>query len=290
MNAAAPRLEIARDTFRSHFNRRPFLFGHRLAHHPLFELPRLAALSRALHGRWIEYNDGRLPVSVPNQADIVYTGLTTEESIRRTHEVCSWVALKRTEQFPEYAAVLDACLDEIAPLAAPLEPGMCEREAAIFVSSPLSVTPYHVDHEINFLLQLRGSKTVHVFDAGDRQVLTERELEQYFCGTGLLRNLRLRRQYAHRARVFELRAGMALHIPSTAPHWVENGAQTSVSLSVSFKTRALLRRADVHRMNALLRRLGFEPSRCSAYPARDYLKHQTYRALRRVRRLWTAQP
>lgn len=288
MNGAS--LEIARDTFRAHFNRRPFLFSHRLARHPLFELPRLAELSHALHGRWIEYNDGRLPVSVPQQADIVYTGLTAEESIRRTHEVCSWVALKRTEQFPEYAAVLDACLDEIAPLAAPLESGMCEREAAIFVSSPSSVTPYHVDHEVNFLLQLRGCKTISVFDAGDRQVLTERELEQYFCGTGLLRNLRLRQQYQHRARVFDLREGMALHIPSTAPHWVRNGAETSVSLSVSFKTRASLRRADVYRMNALLRRLGFEPASCSSSTARDFLKLAAYRTLRRIQSLWTARP
>jgi len=50
---------------------------------------------------------------------------------------------------------------------------MCEREAAIFVTSPGSVTPYHMDKEINFLLQIRGTKTISVFSASDREVLSE---------------------------------------------------------------------------------------------------------------------
>ena len=32
------------------------------------------------------------------------------------------------------------------------------REAFIFISSPNTVTPYHMDPEYNFLLQIRGTK------------------------------------------------------------------------------------------------------------------------------------
>ncbi|HEV2227925.1 MAG TPA: cupin-like domain-containing protein [Steroidobacteraceae bacterium] len=285
MSAPNPSLEIDAQIFRSHFNRRPFLFCHRLSGHPLFELEPLAGLSQALHGRWIEYNDGQLPVSVPRQEDIAYTGLTIGDSIRKASEVCSWVVLKRTERFPEYASVMDACLDEIAPLAEALEPGMCEREAAIFVSSPGAVTPYHMDHEINFLLQLRGTKTVSVFNADDREVLSELELESYFSGPAIHRNMHFEERYQQRAAVFELREGLGVHIPSTAPHWVRNGAGTSVSLSVAFKSDASLQRGDVYRMNALLRRLGLRPADWNASRSRDRVKRDAYRALRRVQGL-----
>jgi hypothetical protein len=285
MATVSPCLEIDAEIFRSHFNRRPFVFGHRLAHHPLFELAPLAELAQVLHGRWVEYNDGRLPVSVPQQSGLAYTGLTPEDSIRRAHEVCSFVVLKRTEQYPQYARVMDACLDEIAPFAELIEPGMCEREAAIFVSSAGSVTPYHIDHEVNFLLQLRGTKTISVFNADDREVLSDLELENYFCGPALHRNLEFAPEYQRRANVFELREGLAVHIPSTAPHWVRNGSETSVSLSVSFKTHASLERGDVYRMNAVLRRLGLEPAGWNGSQARDRVKQRAYRALRRVQDL-----
>ena len=44
-------------------------------------------------------------------------------------------------------------------------------EGFIFVSSPGSVTPYHIDPERNFLLQVRGNKTMHMFDGSDRSLL-----------------------------------------------------------------------------------------------------------------------
>ena len=282
MDTPSTCLEINAETFRSHFNRRPFLFRHNLSGHPLFQLPRLTELAKTLDGSFVEYNAGRVPVSLPNWHDTPQTGLTPEDTIRKADEICSWMVLKRAEHFPDFARVLDACLDEIAPLSEPIEPGMCEREAAVFVSSPSSVTPYHMDHEVNFLLQLRGSKTISVFRADDSAVLSERELEEYFAGPALHRNMRFTDEYQKRATVFELQEGLGLHIPTTAPHWVKNGEGVSVSLSVSFKTRASLQRGDVYRMNGVLRRLGVEPLPWDRSPTRDRLKHHAYRVLRRA--------
>jgi hypothetical protein len=281
-------LEIDADTFRSHFNRRPFLFSHNLSGHPLFQLPRLVQLAKTLDGSYVEYNAGRIPVSLPNWQDAPHTGLTAEETIQNAQEICSWMVLKRAEHCPHFKELLDECLDEIAPLSEPIEPGMCEREAAVFVSSPSSVTPYHMDHEINFLLQLRGTKTISVFNADDSMVLSEQELEEYFSGPAVHRNMRFVEEYQQRATVFELRAGQALHIPTTAPHWVKNGEGVSVSFSASFKTRASLQRGNVYRMNAVLRRLGLDPQPWNRSPARDRIKHHAYRALRRAH--WLPEP
>ncbi len=44
-----------------------------------------------------------------------------------------------------------------------------------------------MDPEENFLLQMRGRKTMHVWDRADRSVLSELELERFF--TGAHRNL-----------------------------------------------------------------------------------------------------
>jgi len=41
------------------------------------------------------------------------------------------------------------------------------QQAFIFVSSPEAVTPLHMDPEHNFLLQVRGLKTLHLFDPND---------------------------------------------------------------------------------------------------------------------------
>ena len=282
MDTRSTCLNIDPETFRRRFNRKPFLFTHNVSGHPLFQLPHLVELARTLDGRYVEYNAGRIPVSLPNWQDTPHTGLSAEETIRNAEEICSWMVLKRAEHCPEFKEFLDDCLDEIEPLADPIEPGMCEREAAVFVSSPGSVTPYHMDHEINFLLQLKGTKTVSVFDADDPAVLADRELEEYFSGPAIHRNLKFADEYQKRATVFELHEGLGLHIPTTAPHWVRNGDTVSVSFSASFKTRASLRRGNVYRMNALLRRLGMNPAPWKGSPTRDRLKDHAYRVLRRT--------
>jgi len=131
---------------------------------------------------------------------------------------------QRAEHFPDFAQVLDACLDEIAPLSEPIEPGMYEREAAVFVSSPSSVTPT-LDHEVNFLLQLRAARPSR-FRADDRAVLSERQLEEHFAGPALHRNMPFTDEYQKRATVFELQEGVALHIP-TPPALGKNGEEVS---------------------------------------------------------------
>lgn len=283
-------LDIDTATFRTHFNRQPFLFRHHICDHPLFALPRLVALAKSLRENLVEYNSGTIPVSLPDWENTPYTGLSAEETIERTAECCSWMVLKRAEHDPEFRHLIARVIDEIEPLSQPIEPGMCEREAAVFVSSPGSITPYHMDHEINFLLQIRGSKTVSVFSASDRTVLTERQLESHFAGPAIHRNMPFRDEWQERATVFELQPGDGVHIPTTDPHWVKNGDSPSVSLSASFKTAASLRRGRIYHMNATLRGLGLDPAPYGRFAVRDEVKHHALRALRRTQRWFDREP
>jgi hypothetical protein len=288
--AAGGLLEIDEEMFRSHFNRKPFLFRHHVSDHPLFKLTRLAELARTLPPSIVEYNAGKIPVSLPDWENTPYTGLSAEETVRRIEECGSWMVLKRAEAAPDCLQLLSEVLDEIEPLSEPLEAGMCEREGAIFVTSPGSVTPYHMDHEINFLLQMRGSKTVSVFSASDREVLSELELERHFSGPAIHRNMKFHDRYQEHATVFDLKAGYGLHIPTTDPHWIKNSDQVSVSFSAAFKTCASLHRGAVYRLNSQMRKVGIKPAPYGKAPLRDAVKYQASRVVGRAQKLLNIQP
>jgi hypothetical protein len=275
-------LDIDAASFQSHFDRKPFLIGHRLCGHPLFELPRLIELARRLPEGSSEYNAGDVPVHL-DPSKTPRNGLSVEETIRRIEECRSWLVLKNVEQDLEYRALLEECLTQVRSHSEPLFPGMMNQEAFIFITSPNSVTPYHVDPEHNFLLQVRGSKTVHLFDGRDRTILSEEELENYYGGAH--RNLAYRPEVEAKAMVFELTPGLGLHFPVTFPHWVRNGDGVSVSFSITFYTPDLDRRRAVHGLNAWLRRRGVSPRPFGRSSWRDGAKFFLYRAWRRARRL-----
>jgi len=268
------RLEIDPPEFAAKFNREPFLIGHHLDDHPLFDLPRLVELSRALPEHSIEYNAGTLPMSIdPNLTP--RNGLSAEETIRRIEECRSWMVLKDVQQDPDYLKLLNECLAEVRPHSEPLVPGMRHAQAFIFITSPNSVTPYHIDPEHNFLLQVRGSKTVNLFDGRDRTLLRDDELEYFYAVKP--RNLNFREENRDKAWVYDLQSGYGLHFPVTYPHWVQNGDAVSISFSITFRTPDLERRRSVYALNYRLRQRGFQPTPFGQSPWVDGVKYQSQR-------------
>jgi hypothetical protein len=272
-------MEIDEAVFHRDFQRRPFQFTHRLGGHPLFELSALAAFAAEHHKTRVEYNLGNIPVNIPDWRLTPQNGLSAEETVRRIEECNSWMILKRAESDGRYKAVLDQCLDEVFAWSEQHEPGMTAREAAMFVSSPGSVTAYHIDHEMNFLLQMRGTKTIYVWDPEDREVLSEQRLEEYFFNDSVHRYQPYEDRFMERAQAFVLRPGEGVHVPSCAPHWVKNGPEVSVSFSAAYSTDASRRRGSVYRTNAWLRRKGMEPAPFGKYPLLDSAKAHACRAV-----------
>jgi hypothetical protein len=270
-------LKLDQETFRIHFNRRPFTIVHHLVGHPLFALPRLIELSRSLPPEDVEYNAGNLPVNMDPKLT-PRTGLSIEETIRRIEDCGSWLVMKWVERDPEYRALLDRCLDEIEAFSEPLFPGMRQREAFIFISSPLSVTPYHFDQEYNFLLQVRGAKTFHVFD---RSCATEIDREDRFSGAH--RNFPYKEEYQKKATTFELQPGSGVHVPVAAPHWIQNGNGVSISFSITFRTPSSDRENFLYRVNRYLRRFGLSPTPVGQSPLRDSAKFYAFQALRPIK-------
>ncbi|HVG17794.1 MAG TPA: cupin domain-containing protein [Blastocatellia bacterium] len=265
------------ETFRARFNRKPFIVGHGLVNHPLFTLPQLINLSKRLPAGHVKYNAGAIPVDTALYKG-PQTGLSIEETIRRIEECRSWMVLKWVQEDRDYRAVLNRCLDEVQALSEPLDPGMCKREAFIFVTSPSSTTPYHLDPEYSFLLQIKGRKSVYVMDGS---TLTEKELERYYsAGIDPVFTEACR----EKAMRFDLEPGLGLHFPVTVPHWVETHDEYSISFSITFRTASSERRSVVYEVNDSLRKLGFNPTPYGRSALRDSVKFHAFRATRRARK------
>ena len=272
-------LDIDAHVFAEKFDKAPFLIGHRLCDHPLFELKRLLELGQALPAKSVEYNAGELPVGC-DPAQTPRNGLSVEETIERIETCKSWMGLKNVEQDTEYGGLLARCLEEVARHSEAAHPGMGQREAFIFLSSPGSITPYHMDPEHNFLLQIQGTKTMTVFDRG---VVTATELERFHSGAH--RNMTFRDDYLARSTSFELLPGQAIHVPSAMPHFVRNGTGVSISFSITFRTPDLGKAGYVHSFNRLMRKAGLTPGEFGTHPGRDTVKSLMWRAIQRSRRM-----
>jgi hypothetical protein len=275
-------LEIDSETFRAGFNRAPFLIRHRLADHHLFSLQRLIELANRLPEEKVKYNGADISVATGLYKG-PRTGLSILETIQQIEECRSWMVIKNVELDPEYRQLLDRCLDEIRLFSEPIDPGMFRREGFIFISSPDSITPFHMDPEYNFLLQVRGKKQISIWDSRDRSVLSEITLERFFADEE--NQITFKEEYQQKASFFELTPGAGLHFPVVAPHWVRNGDEVSISFSVTFRTPASERRRIVHCVNAGLRRRGLNPRPHDASAFRDLAKYYGFRACSGIKRL-----
>jgi hypothetical protein len=272
-------LDFDREEFLRSFGKRPFKVQHHLSGHPLFEIERLLQLSRDLPEDRVEYNAGDLNLHTAPE-DTPRTGLSAEETIRRISECGSWLVLKNVELDAEYGELLYRCLQQVEGYGHPDARQIINREAFIFISSPNAVTPYHIDPEWNFLLQVRGLKHIEVFPSDDRSILSEESLENFYSGAH--RNLPYREEFQEKAAPFDLNPGEGVHVPVTAPHWVRNGSEVSVSFSITFQTRASSRRGISYHVNNVLRQRGWNPRTIGESGIRDEVKYQSYRALRRL--------
>lgn len=278
-------LTVTSDTFDQCFPDYGFTIKHSLADLPEFGLPELLELSRKLPEDCVEYNAGTvIPGQDPNQTP--RTGLDIQETIERIEHCKSWLVLKHVERDPRYKALLDACLDEIYPYADRKLTGLHDRAGFIFITSPGSVTPFHFDREHNFLLQIRGEKTMHQFDKHDRNILPEVAIEDKYVDGSAHRNQSYQDAFQNKAQTFTLNPGDGLFVPINSPHWVQNGNEVSVSFSITFHSDQSDRLARLYKLNGMLRRRwGISPTPVGESPSMDAFKHGSIMAARRVRSL-----
>jgi hypothetical protein len=269
----------ARAKFAENYPEIPHKLTHNLRAHPLLTLNALAQLSERLPAASIEYNKGDLPVGI-DPALVPSNGLSIGDTIRLVDSCQSWAVLKNIEQDADYQALLLSLLAELKPFIEATTGAMLRPQAYVFISSPDAVTPYHFDPEHNILLQLRGSKVMTQFPAGDAAYAPDETHEGYH--TGGHRNLVWRDELAPGGTAWPLASGEALFVPVMAPHHVKNGPEPSISLSITWRSDWSFAEADARAFNKLLRKAGLTPKAPGRYPAHNRAKALAWRVIRRV--------
>lgn len=269
----------ARETFAAAYPDAPVTLTHELSNHPLFSREALAMLAERLPAESVEYNLGDLPLGARPE-ETPANGLTLGETIRTIDSNGSWVVLKNVERDAEYGALLDSALAEIEHIVAQSTGPMLRREAFIFLSSPGSVTPFHMDPEHNILLQIDGEKTMTVFPARDARLVPHQQSERFHAGGH--RNLEWSDGFLTRGAPFALVAGEAVLVPVKAPHFVENGPVVSTSFSITWRSERSVAEGELHSLNAMLRRRGLPLVRIGPRPEKQRLSRLAYRVMRKL--------
>ena len=262
--------------FYENFNQDSFMFSHNLAKHPLFEIPRLAELSKTVLSKGgSEKVQSYVSDVAIAQKWTARTGVDrVTEAISHIEESGSWVLLMDVQLDPEYATLLEQVVTELeALIGVPLRKEMSWLGAYIFIASPHSITPYHIDHEANFLFQIHGEKDLSLFNQNDRSVLTETEIEEFYMGN--VNSADYWEEKQSKASVYRLMPGKGVHHPVRAPHWVKNGDNVSVTMSILFYLRSYDLQARVYQVNHYLRKLGLTPMPPGQSVLLDQIKIQT---------------
>jgi hypothetical protein len=125
---------------------------------------------------------------------------------------------------------------------------MHRRVAFVFVSSPNSVTPVHFDIEHSLLMQVSGCKTVSI-GRFETDAVRRREFDRYWDGShGRIEKL------PPEVAAYTLTPGRAVYIPPGTPHWVHNGPDISLSVTLTYFTAATIRENRIEDFNSYLRR------------------------------------
>jgi len=163
---------------------RPFLVSHPLVGHPLFTVDALVKVAQAAAKRPGDLYADAGDVKVTDKwGHIPLPDRPVDEVMNRIENAGAWIIMKHVEIDPAYAAVLNEFADFVREISRPEERHLLNNpEMLVLVTSPRRVTSFHFDAEVNFLVQIQGSKNVWVCDPMDRASVTNEEIERYYAG------------------------------------------------------------------------------------------------------------
>lgn len=237
------------------------MLKHKLAGSSLFTLDRLAKAAERAQAS----GQGARFLAAGNGGELGsrFEGMGSRESlpelIVKLPEVGAWSKLSGINTFDsDYADLLSDALADLRDLTGQPELRPSLAHFTVFMTSPNVVTPFHMDHEANILSQIAGGeKTFCAFAPDDREVVSLPQIERFYVKDINAATYDPRLQ--SRGKEYRLVPGTAVCVPPLGPHWVTNGNDTSISLSLTLCFPELERRARIHQVNYHLRQLGLNP-------------------------------
>lgn len=257
MGAQPPEQTIGQIPFDDAFPGRSVGFTHDLHRDDRVTLAAVADLADRLPRRSVIADTAAQPLLVPQGGPPRGALERPGDVIRDLHNANAWLTLLNVEADPGMAELMNTYLDQ-------LEAGLIAKQgskrgktyrrvAFVFVSSPNSVTPVHFDIEHSLLMQVSGCKTVSV-GRFESDAARRHEFDRYWDGShGRIETLQ------PEVAAYTMTPGRAVYIPPGTPHWVHNGPDISLSVTLTYFTAATIRENRVEDFNSRLRRRHLKP-------------------------------
>jgi hypothetical protein len=275
-------------------------FRHNFNEHSLMQIDRLGKLAESLatSGQCRFITPGITEATPFDHKGQSPDGRSVSEVFRTIEEPGSWVALYNIQTDPAYRGFLQEVMASVDHIVS-REEKVFDIRGFIFISAPPSVTPFHIDRENNFWLNIHGRKTMSVWDHTNHSVVSAANVEDFIVYRSL-EKVRLNDEIRAQRIDFDCGPGDGVYFPATTPHmtksdtaWAKPGDGVAVSIGIDFYTDVTRRNAYIYTANRSLRRLGMSPRDPGASKLADAMKHsigQLSVALRKRFRGYTPPP
>ncbi len=271
---------FADDIRRDLLDREAFTFRHRLMDHPALSLENLGRVIPALPPSQVFYSSGKLDRGANfDRAHVEHAnGLSIEETIETIRTSDSYIMVRAPEADASLHPLFRDLVGDVESLIRERRAGQKAHRAMLylFIASPNSITPFHIDRYSTFLMQFRGSKEVTVFPQWDERVVPSDVREGFVAHAGV--RPVWRPQAEPLGTTFRFAPGDALHIPFVAGHHVRNGPDdVSISMSIIFNTDETRSQTRAMALNHKLRQgLRLRPHPVGQTPWRDAVKSSVW--------------
>src|SRR5215472_15965451 len=256
MGAQPSEETVGEISFDEAFPRRSLGFTHGLHLDDRLTLAAVADLADRLPRRSVIADTATQPLLVPHGGPPRGVLERPGDVIRDLQDANAWLTLLMVEEDPAMAEIMNTYLDQLeAGVSAKQgkQAKLLKRVAFVFVSSPNSVTPVHFDIEHSLLMQVSGKKTVSI-GSFESDAVRRHEFDRYWDGShGRIETL------PPEVAAYPLTPGRAVYIPPGTPHWVHNGPDISLSLTLTYFTAATVRENRIEDCNSRLRRWHVTP-------------------------------
>ena len=279
-------VQIEATSFAEAFARRSVYVRHALVDHPLFTLEAIADLADHLPRDSVRRERGHLPfINTDGYVDVGEG--PPSETVLGIEDNGFRISLRDIQQAPEYARLINECLDEVDALVAHREGGMRRRAGYLFISAAGGDDA----DALRRRAQLPAADQGH--EARQRRGLRPRpgrcsSASATAISTASAATSRRCRQVADDLPASS--PGVGVYLPSYVPHWVETEAGVSVSFSIPFFTAFAERAETVHRINRRMRKLHLSPRPPGASEALDRTKATAARSWEKLRDARRRQP
>lgn len=263
---------------------------HNYHEHPLFQLGSLQALAERLNPlEKCRFMPPETKTNSPFNHNASPTdGGSISEVFESIHKRGSWIALYDVQLDSTYCKLLNGVRSQIEGIVK-VDQAVHDVRAFIFISSPPSITPYHIDRENNFWLQIRGHKKLTLWNNSNCETTPAEDVENFLL-FGNLSNISLTNEIESQGHIFNCSSGDGVYFPMTTPHMTEShpdwmeGESVTISVGMVFYSDVTRRKTRVNMMNYFMRSIGMSPSLPGKSVPKDKFKALVGRGLWEVRK------